>query len=67
MISTIFEAPDTFTDGRKYQILVWWNYLQAQKDVSYTTRCELYERSVLCLPYSYKLWMNYLKEVTTSL
>lgn len=35
MISQIFEAPDTFSDGRKYQIQVWWNILQAQKDLPY--------------------------------
>ena len=67
MISQIFEAPDTFSDGRKYQIQVWWNILQAQKDLPYDQRFSLYERALKCLPYCYKLWFNYLKEIQASL
>ena len=63
MINEIFQAPDLLNDSSKYQVSVWWNVLQANKNLPHTERVNLFERSLKCLPYCYKLWLNYIKEL----
>lgn len=50
-----------------YNVKSWWGYLQAKHLTSPLDRYTVYERALLLLPRSYKLWHGYLEERGQSL
>ncbi len=47
---------------KSFNLKSWWNLLLNQKESDYLTRAVIYENSIKNLPYSFKLWFNYLYE-----
>ena len=43
-----------------YSVQKWCHYTEAAKEVSFDVECTLYQRALIYLPRSYKLWKRYL-------
>eukprot|EP00605_Chrysophyceae_sp_TOSAG23-4_P002366 GSChrysophyteH1.ASY1.ANO1.2614.1 assembled CDS len=61
------EPWEQLVDRNPYSVKTWFGYLQHKLGASPTSRYILYERALLNLPRSYKLWHAYIQERTLHL
>ncbi|CAG9315108.1 unnamed protein product [Blepharisma stoltei] len=64
-MANVFFPPDLNTEDlihNPYSQRAWWNCIQVAP--TFLEKCNLYERSLSYIPGSYKLWYNYLSEVS---
>ena len=61
------EPWEQLVDSNPYSVKTWFGYLQHKLGAAPTSRYILYERALLYLPRSYKLWHAYIQERTSHL